>query len=59
LAWLTLLPVMVCFPQISQLLDIVSFLKKAPRGKYYPYTKKRGKCKAPGREKRGAGRGGL
>jgi hypothetical protein len=28
LAWLTLLPVTVCFPQISQVRDIFSFLKK-------------------------------
>jgi hypothetical protein len=34
LAWLTLLPVTVCFPQISQLRDILSFLQKKPFGQY-------------------------
>jgi len=54
LAWLTLLPVIVCFPQRSQVRDILSFLK-APMPEFQAghdlqfriYIKFRKKCKAP------------
>ena len=60
LAWLTLLPVTVCFPQISQTLDILSFLKNKPLGvkiqQFIIYTEFRKKCKAPLPSIKGSGR---
>ena len=44
LAWLTLLPVVVCFPHRSQVLDIESFLKISMLNQ--PSTLRR-KCKGP------------